>query len=141
MMNRKSVIGSLVLVGILILLTGCTFGVRGTGEMVSRDFEVADFSSLDIRGGYEVIWREGDSVSFTVEMQENLFKYLEVSVEGDTLYVESTRNFITRSRNSPRIYVYSPELEMISFYGAINGSNWDSISGGSFARLYALMCG
>jgi len=133
MMNRKNIICSLVLVGVVVLLVGCTRGVRGTGAMVARDFEIEDFTALDIRGGYHVTWRQSDNVSVTVEMQENLFDYLQVSVEGNTLSVNSTRNFHTSSRNRPQIYIYTPYLEMVSFYGAINAENWDIVSGESFS--------
>jgi len=133
MMNRKNIICSLVLIGVLVLLTGCSRGIRGTGEMVTRDFEVEDFSALEIRGAYEVTWRQSDIASVTVEMQENLFDYLQVSVEEDMLYVSSTRNFNTRNRNRPRIYIYSPDLETVSFFGAINAENWDTITGEKFA--------
>jgi len=132
-MNRKNIISSLVLVGVMILLLGCTHGVRGTGPAVARDFEIEDFTALEIRGAYNVIWRQRDSVSVTVEMQENLFDYLQVSVEEDTLYINSTRNFNTRNSNRPRIYIYTPDLELVSFYGAINAENWDTVSGESFS--------
>ena len=133
MMNRKNIICSLVLVGVMVLLIGCTRGVRGTGAMVTRDFEMEDFSALEIRGAYHVTWRQSDSAAITVEMQENLFNYFQASVEGETLYVNSTRNFITRNRNRPRIYIYTPDLEMVNFYGAITAENWDTISGENFA--------
>ena len=124
MMNRKKLILSLVLVGIVAVLMGCTQSIRGTGEMVTRDFEIEDFNGLDIRGGYHVIWRESDHVGVTVEMQENLFEFLQVSVEEGTLYVASTRSFRTSGRNSPRLYVYAPYVERVNFYGAVNVADW-----------------
>jgi len=136
MKNKKYFIGILVLVGVMILLSGCITvgGVRGTGSMASRDFEVEDFNAFDIGGGYQVTWRQGDSVAVTVEMQENLFDYLRVSVRGDTLYIDSSRSFnITSSSNRPRVYIYTPYLEMVSFSGAVSGSDWDTIYGESFS--------
>ena len=134
-MKRKNFIHGLILIGVMFLLGGCIGmgGVRGTGEMTSRDFEVEDFSALDISGGYEVTWRQSDNVSVTVEMQENLFDFLRVSVRGDTLRVDSTRNFRTSSGNTPRVYIYTPYLEMVSFSGAIDASDWDTIEGESFS--------
>jgi len=132
MKNRKNFIYCLVLVGVVILLSGCIGGVRGSGSMVSRDFEVEDFSALNIGGSYRVTWRQSDSVSVTVEMQENLFEYLQVSVRGDTLYIDSTRNFNTSSSNRPRVYVYTPYLEMVDFSGAVSADNWDTIEGERF---------
>jgi len=132
-MKRKSLIGILVLIGVVILLSGCIGGVRGSGSMVSRDFEVDDFSALDIGGSYHVTWRQGDSVSVTVEMQENLFDYLRVSVRGDTLNIDSTRSFNTSSSNRPRVYIYTPYIEMVNFSGAVSADSWDTIYGESFS--------
>ena len=131
-MKRKNFIGILVLVGVMILLTGCVYGVRGSGSMVARDFDVEDFNALDIGGSYQVTWRQGDEVAVTVEMQENLFDYLRVSVRGDTLYVDSSRSFNTSSSNRPRVYIYTPYLEMVDFSGAVSADNWDTVSGESF---------
>ena len=132
-MKRKSVILSLMLVGLIVVLVGCTTGVRGTGELVSRDFEVEDFNALDIRGGYQVTWRESDSVSVRVEMQENLFEFLQVSVADNTLSIDTTRNIFRPRNRTPRIYIYTPYLEGINFHGAVNAQNWDTIYGESFA--------
>ena len=134
-MRRKKIICSLVLSGVIIMLVGCMGiggGVRGTGPMTSRDFEVEDFNALNIGGAYDVIWQQSDSVSVTVEMQENLFDFLRVSVRQDTLHVDSTRSFHTSSENTPRVYIFTPYLEMVSFSGAVNAENWDTIEGESF---------
>ena len=132
MMNKKKLVVSLILVGVMMLLTGCIQSVRGSGEVVSRTFEIEDFNALDIRGGYHVVWRQSDNVAVTIEMQENLFEFLQVSVAGETLRVNSTRNFSTSRGNSPRIYVYTPYLEMVNFYGAVNASDWDIVQGEKF---------
>jgi len=132
MMNKKKLVLSLILAGMIVVLTGCLQSVRGTGEMISRDFEIENFSALDIRGGYTVIWRESAHVAVTVEMQENLFEFLQVSVTGETLRVSSTRNFNTNRGNSPRIYIYAPYLEMVSFYGAVSATDWDIVQGERF---------
>jgi len=132
-MKRKNFIGIFILIGVIFLLSGCIQGVRGSGQMVSRDFDVEDFNALDIDGSYEVTWRQGDNVSVTVEMQENLFDFLRVTVRQDTLHVDSTRNFRTSSGNRPRIYIYTPYLEMVSFSGAVSADNWDTIYGESFS--------
>ena len=131
-MKRKSLVGILVLVGVIILLSGCVGGVRGTGSMVSRDFEVDDFNALNIGGSYQITWRQSDDMSVTVEMQENLFEFLQVTVRGDTLHIDSNRSFNTSSSNRPRVYIYAPYLEMVDFSGAVSADNWDTIYGESF---------
>jgi len=136
---KKLVVYSLLLVGVVILLNGCGIsinpqGVRGSGEIVSRDFDVENYTAINISGVYEVIWRQGETASVTVEMYENLFEYLEVSVEGNTLNIESRRAINVRNRDAtPRIYLYSPSLETVDFYGALSAENWDTIHAQNFS--------
>jgi len=150
MMKKNLLWSILVLVG-MIALVGCdqieirnesglasmsiggVGSVRGSGEMENRDFDVSDFSGIDISGNYEVIWRQGSGYSLTIEMQENLFDYLNVAVRGNTLRIDSSRSFNTTNATRPRIYIESPMLDTANFSGAITVNNWDSIQGASFS--------
>ena len=134
----KKIIGCLMLVGIVAVLSGCTGinpqGVRGSGDIESHDFEVDSYTAVNISGAFEVIWRQDDNVAVTAEMYENLFEYLEVSVNGDTLYIETTRSINIRNNDeTPRIYLYSPSLETVDFYGALTAEDWDTVYGQNFS--------
>jgi len=127
------------LAGMLALFTGClmvssidgigTGGVvHGTGDRVSRDFAVGNFTGIDIAGGYVVVYKNSQTNAVTINMQENLFDYLEVSVSsGGVLRISSTRSFRTTSGNTPRIYVSAPYLSEIHIGGALTTENWDTI--------------
>jgi len=123
-----------------LFLTGCTVRigntglavVQGRGEMVSRDFTPGDFNAIDISGGYDVSFTYAQGAALRVNMQENLFDYLEVAVRNGTLYVSSTRGFNTTSANQPTIHIYAPSITALSFAGAVNTVNWDTVRGESF---------
>jgi len=143
MKKKRLLLGTVILM--MVGLVGCHIevtngtslggltSVTGTSDVVARDFEVDDFTAIDISGNYEVIWNRASDFSVTVHMQENLFEYLEVGVRGNTLQIRSTRSFNTTHANRPRIYIDAPELDAVSFSGAIAVRNWDSISGESFS--------
>ena len=138
-MKKKIVIYSLLLTGIATVLSGCTFsinpqGVRGRGNIESRDFDVENFAAINISGVYEVVWQQSETASATIEMYENLFEYVEVSVRENTLHVDSRRAINIRNNDTvPRIYLYSPSLEMVNFYGALHAENWDTVQTESFS--------
>jgi len=119
--------------GLASINIGGRASVQGSGSVESRDFDVADFTGINISGNYEVIWQQASSYSLVIEMQENLFDYLEVAVRGNTLHIDSSRSFNTTSANRPRIYIESPSIDSANFAGAINASNWDSIQGANFS--------
>jgi len=144
-MKKKNLFLGLLVLGAMVFLVGCHVevshvtgleglsSVRGTSDVVSRDFDVTDFTALNISGNYEVIWHQATDFSLTIEMQENLFEYVEVNVNRNTLEIRSTRSFNTTKRNRPRIYIEAPSLDAVSFSGAITTNNWDSITGQSFS--------
>ena len=127
------------LAGMLIFFTGCLMtssidgvgvgsAVHGTGDMVSRDFAVGNFTGIDIAGGYVMVYTSSHANAVTINMQENLFDYLEVSVNSSgVLRISSTRSFRTTSSNIPRIYVSAPYLSEIHIGGALTTENWDTI--------------
>jgi len=103
--------------------------VKGIGEMVSRTFQINDFTAIDIGGSYIISYRHSQDCSVIVEMQENLFEYLEVSVRKGKLHVGSSKSFNTSGADKrPRVYIEAPYLESISFSGATSMGKWDKVN-------------
>jgi len=132
----KKIFTICILAVLLIALNGCMFvtldglggnNVHGTGDKVTRDFNVGNFTGLNIAGGYVIVYRQAQESSVTVHMQENLFNYLNTTVENGVLRIYSDRNFRTTSENTPRIYVYTPELNHTVVSGLARLENWDTL--------------
>jgi len=132
-MRRKFVIIISLAMILAVLLSGCTGrSVRGIGDMVSRTFETQNFTAINLAVPFVVIWQESPQTSVTVEMQENLFEHLQVSVRNGTLLAESRRQFEVSSPNIPRIYITSPQLVGLSSDVAIVTEGWDTINTETF---------
>ena len=124
---------------LLVTLSGCDsmsyggwFGgginaVQGRGDMVARNFDTASFNGIIVSGGYVVVYRQAETPAVTVQMQENLFEYLSVSVENGILRIESDRSFRTDRGYTPRVYVYAPYLSNLTVAGAATLENWDTV--------------
>lgn len=147
----KNFIAILVAVIIISPISGCVTvnfagggrgGEMGRGEMKTFDFNVGDFSKIDIRldkdsnrtGGVGIYYTAEKSDKVTIEIQENLGEFLQVYVENGTLIIESNKSFnISGNRHSPNIYIATPILEAISVSGGASIVEADKITADEFA--------
>jgi len=137
-MMKRTIVLALFLLGSLMLMGGCGATLMGgghqaSGAVVSRTFDVADFDSISIGGSREIIFRQSDNVSVTVEQRESLFDILEVYARGGTLHVYFRGNTGVFNTGTQRVYVYAPSLEAANISGSARATGWDAISGDSFS--------
>jgi len=124
-MKKIAFIG-VIFAATLMVLSACTVNsggvnsVRGTGDMVLYDITETGFTGLNISGGYELTFRQSPDFSVTLEIQSNLFNYIETSVRGGVFYLSSTRGFTTSSGNTPQLVVYTPDLDSLHFAGSVD---------------------
>jgi len=104
---------------LVVLLAACSgpFGdvVTGSGNLVSRSFDLDGFSRIDADSGAQVEVTRGDAFSVDVEVDDNVASQLDLSVTGDTLRirldVDSQVNITFRVR------VTMPELTGVTLDG------------------------
>ena len=122
MMFRKFGLMALLLGGVAMIFGGCgAFGHVATGDVVSRTFNVADFTAVDIGGSRDIVFRHSENHSVTIEMQESLFDILRVEVRGSTLNIRFDGS-VTSIGVRPRVYVYAPLLERVSLSGSVSAT-------------------
>jgi hypothetical protein len=89
--------------------------IEGSGDVETRDFDVGDFDTIELNGAFDVEVTVGRSTSVAVTLDDNLFEYLEVEVEGGSLIldfddpVDPTESTVT---------INVPELEAFVINGA-----------------------
>jgi hypothetical protein len=93
--------------------------------MNSHDIFVADFTGINISGGYEMVFTQADEFSVRLVMQDNLFRHVETNVRGGILNINSTRPLRTTGTNIPRLHISAPSLESITVTGAVDASIFD----------------
>ena len=126
-MHKRIFALALITVAALVMLSGCVINtgggnpVRGRGSMESHTIYVTGFTGLDINGGYELTFRQSPNYSITMVIQGNLFEYVDATVSGGVLYLSNSRNIRTTGGNTPRLYIYAPELDSINIRGAVDG--------------------
>jgi hypothetical protein len=75
----------LFLTACLVIAAGCRWvGIRGNGHIKTGDRTVGAFAEIDIGGAFEIEWQNG-SPALQITTDENLLRYVESDVSGDTL--------------------------------------------------------
>lgn len=104
--------------------SACDTGVSGNGNSIKKDISITEFSALDVNGAFQIMVRQGTGVGLSVEMDENLFEYLDVEQRGHVLNIETER--VIRKSEVQKIYLTVTDLEDIE----VNGANEFETRGG-----------
>jgi hypothetical protein len=74
-------------------LSACHFRcVHGSGNQVSENRKVGEFTRVSISGGYKVILKQDSSYGIKITADDNLLKYIKIELQGDKLKIYSKRN-------------------------------------------------
>ena len=84
-----------ILIGLIIasaLLAGCTIPIQntriqGSGNLVSEERQVSDFSRVSLEGVGDLEIVVGDTEALTIEAEDNIIGRIESYVSGDTLHI------------------------------------------------------
>jgi len=70
------------------LLMSCIRGdVTGSGNLDTQEMDFSGFTRVDAGYGFEVEILQSDTYSITITADDNLFEYIQVSKEGETLKI------------------------------------------------------
>lgn len=137
---RKSVS---LLVAATTVVAGCSVGGHGSGQVVSRNYQVGNFQQVELEGSYDVEVRTGGPVSVSARGPARVLEDLRVVVEGNKLTIGRQHHgwfhFGSPLRHSNvEITVTVPTLEGASLAGSgtinvdkIQGSRFDGSVAGS----------
>ena len=113
-------------VGVLLLMTGCIRIVPGgddilaSPDLVTREFDFRDFTSIEVGYAFEVDVTRGDAYSVTITLNENLFEYLDISQSGKTLRIRMKSHY-SYQRVTRQASITLPALRSLELSGASRG--------------------
>ncbi len=117
-MTSKQIFGiGLILFG-LMWLTGCNSIVRGSGNVVTQDFETAGFTQIKVNGSSDVVLIQGDETHVSVQTDDNLIQYASAQVRGNTLYVELEGDNISISPTKLTFFVTVADIDGLAVSGS-----------------------
>jgi len=113
----------LTIVSLLIAVSGCIPGlgpnVTGSGKLATWDFSYSDFAKIEIGNAFNVDIVKADSYLVRVTVDDNMYEYLDINKQGDTLHIRLKWNYdydyetITRTAT-----INLPDLEKLGLSGA-----------------------
>lgn len=89
-MKKQYLKAFVALVGIAItaIFSGCNVNcIKGSGTEKSEDRKVADFTKLDIAGGYKVVLKQDSSLNVHITADDNLLEHIQTEITGDELKI------------------------------------------------------
>lgn len=92
--------------------------VRGSGNIVSDQRNVGEFTSVDASGVYKIEIVAQKDFAVSVEADDNLLPFIKTEVSNGVLKVYSEKKI--RSKNALRIRISAPNIEKIEASGATN---------------------
>ncbi len=105
----------ILIVSILVILLAACTSVTGSGNLVSRQFDLDGFSRIDANSGAQVEVTRGDAFSVNVEVDDNVASRLDLSVAGNTLRIRLQTD--SQINVTLRVRVTMPELTGVTLNG------------------------
>jgi hypothetical protein len=91
--------------------------VELTGTRIERSYEVRDFESIEIRGGWQVAVRQGPQFEVRIETDEALFERISVERDGETLVIDSQQEWYWDEKARLRASITMPALSGLTVAG------------------------
>jgi hypothetical protein len=141
-----------VLVAVLLtsgLLVGCGGVVVGSGKLATQEFNFSDFKRVDVSSAFEVEIAQSGSYRVSVTADDNLFEYIQVSKEGETLKI-GLKTVTNLGPATLKAEITMPQLSGLILSGATRGTasgftspeNLDiTVSGASSLELVDMSAG
>jgi hypothetical protein len=92
--------------------------VHGNGNIKTEDRQVGDFKNVEVGGAAKVLVSQGDHPSVKIEGDENLLPYMEVTQQGDKIFIRERKGFHLLPTHEMRVYVTAPVFNSIDASGA-----------------------
>ncbi|MEL7562874.1 head GIN domain-containing protein [Dehalogenimonas sp. 4OHTPN] len=124
----KKILTLLVTASLAVTAAGCfPFGsIIGRGPVETRTFDLSGFSRVEVSSTFDAEISRGSAFSVTVTTNENIFDYLDLEVNGDTLLVRLKSGSYTVANLDAGITM--PDLKALE----VSGASEASVSGFNF---------
>ena len=102
---------SFVLLFTIVTLAACRY-TTGSGNIISETRTAGNFDGITVGGGFDVEVKIGPVASVVVEADDNIIKYIETTVSGNTLKIR-TEDLNNYSDVHMKVYVTTASLNNI----------------------------
>ena len=122
-----------IAIAIALLLTACDFiggeRVVGSGNVTTQDRSISGFSAVQSSGFFDVYLSSGATQAVRVEADDNLHEYIETTVNGSELRIDTRDGYRIDTDKDIKIYITSPEFNKVHLSGSGNIISQNQITG------------
>lgn len=108
---------SITLITALVLAVGTAFGAN-----VKKNYDVSDFTAVQLYGAPKLVVSEGNTVSVRVEGDEDLVNLYEVRVVGKILTIapkdKSKKEYNWNNKKKIQFFVQMPRINALTLFGS-----------------------
>lgn len=117
----RSLYGPLVIA--LLVLCSFTIGdrnerIKGSGTIKQEVRTQNAFKSISTSGNYNVYIQQGSKRDIQIEADDNLLQYIETTVDGNELRINTKKGYEIKPSKTINIYVTVEELEALNSSGS-----------------------
>ncbi len=77
----------------IAILNSCGLNcVHGSGNELKEERKVANFTKINVSGGYNILLKQDSSLTLNITADDNVFKYIRTNVNGDELKIDTKRS-------------------------------------------------
>jgi hypothetical protein len=97
--------------------------IYGSGNVVSEERDIGEFTGLKVSSGIDVVIRQGNEISLELEADDNLHEVIITEVVDNTLKIDTRKNI--RKAKSKKVFLVYEDLNRIriSSSGDVTGEN------------------
>jgi hypothetical protein len=103
--------------------------VSGNGKIVSQQKDVGAFNSVEVHGSVDVRIRQDAGNSVKVQTDENLFEFIDIYTEGNTLVIRPRQGYRLDPSKGLVAYISAPSFRKVDLSGDCNITSEGTISG------------
>ena len=96
----------------LFILASCRF-TTGSGNIITETRSAGNFKGISVGGAFDVEVKIGPVTQVTVEADDNIIKYIEITTSGNILKIR-TENLHNYSNVHMKVYITTPALTSIN---------------------------
>ena len=101
----------------------------GSGNVTTQDRSISGFSDVESSGFFDVYLSSGNTQNVRVEADDNLHEYIETTVNGNELEIDTRDGYRIKTNKDIKIYITSPEFNKVHLSGSGNIISQNQIKG------------
>lgn len=102
-----------------ILLLGACNTIKGSGNIITENRQVSNFTNISVGGTGTVILTQGDEESLKIETDDNIISHIKTGVANKILFIEPEDNINLNPSHPIKYYITMKEINGLNLSGVV----------------------